>query len=632
MHLRTLTVLFLTTILTAAAVGAMFLGGEEAPAATIPPAETAMPARLDVGPGSVADRQPTDAAVRKVAVGDEFRFTSSWCTEHALRHAQQARAQVVRVQVAGMLQMIVQSETPDELALAYAMPQANAELSIDEQPADAARLQADLALGATVRVRRDGTVLGYRFEAGVDARSRNLLRRLFATLRIGGDDGRAIWTASEVDATGAASIHARRTCDHGQEQVRWQKQGTCTNAGAATTVTGQGRLERPVGGGWWHRIVHDERAEVAFAGVGIGVRAQLTAEHRLMERLPFAVTAAFDWHAPWLSADGAEDAAKAAAAAEHDKWAAELRETSFAAAIQRALAGLARGEAGESEVHEAAERLRWLLRTRPEVLAELAVLLRDASADDRLVAVLVGALGGEGGKAAQQLLATMSVDSAQSVARRSAALCAMFQVSAPVAGLLAAARANRVVEGAPELADTATLLLGALAQADRLGNGAEDPLPELLALESQVLVDGKLGAWLEALGNSGRVEVVEVGARYLRSSDAELRAAAVAALRRVATPEAVQLLAGATSDADELVRLRAVQALHGCTDGQAPIALQRALADSDQNVRLAAVAALGDRADARTFRARLARVAAEDGAEAVRAAAASCVAQLDARG
>ncbi|MBK8095537.1 MAG: HEAT repeat domain-containing protein [Planctomycetes bacterium] len=581
-------------------------------------------------------RVTASSDAEELAPGAALRYETDWQTTHRIDSTRARSSQEILIQAVGSLDLVVLATRDDQVAMGFRMPAASTRLVVGGHDADAALLARDLATGATVRLTRDGNIHGFRFPTTIDARQRNLLRRLFATLRVPSWTGATAWQSGDGTPDYDAGLSARRTDDgSGPSAVAWtrstNRQSAATDPAHAFSLRGRGHgsLAWDTNARWWGVIDHTDELHCEHAGAGMRVDSTLTAAHRLVEVGNVAVAASFDWDGPWESAAGQEDVGAAARLGEQQEWAFALRETTAAGEIERLVAILARGDEAAGEIPPMVERLRWLLRVRPDALGILTSRLQADDLDPTLAAVLCTALAGEGSHGAQEVLTALA-NTAASPERRGAALASMFHLSAPTPATVDAVQHLLDHETEAELRDMAMLLTGALARSEC--RAQVDVLPQLLAREQLAITTNRLDAWLEALGNSGRPEVLGVGDRYLRHGDPAIRIAAVAALRRIDAAAAVELLVESAQDTDPLVRLRSLEAMAGRRSERAAAALARATGDTEESVRIGAIHGLVERHDADLYRDRLLRIGRDDPSPRVREVANAAAGQLLARG
>lgn len=195
----------------------------------------------------------------------------------------------------------------------------------------------------------------------------------------------------------------------------------------------------------------------------------------------------------------------------------------------------------------AQKRLRAWLRAHPEGAAQLAAQLRAGRFSEREAAALCLALAKSGSREAQRALEQLAADASLPENLRTQAATALADLVAPDA---------HAVETLIHLADRD----GGASQQDLVGSAATMSLGTLLGQHSDVAevadaarsyLEGRLGATdpkgvseaLWAVGNSGDASFLDLLTPLIENADAELRAAAAHALRKMPGQEAGPLLA-----------------------------------------------------------------------------------------
>jgi hypothetical protein len=241
------------------------------------------------------------------------------------------------------------------------------------------------------------------------------------------------------------------------------------------------------------------------------------------------------------------------------------------------------------------------LRSEPTSVTVVASQVRSHPGD---ASALIAALGDAGGEPCQTELISLLKGTELSAPQQRAVLQALGRTESPNARVVA--RLQALLDD-PNLGFQAKLSLGSaifrLKEHDP--RTAHDALSSLLA--------GARGAgarieYLKALGNAGHPDSVTTLVQVLGDSDATLRAAAAAALRRVTSADVDPVLVRVLeSEPEPSVRLAALEAVRSrpATDALLRLALELAERDADRAVRIQAIALAAD--FGRTHQTELAR-------------------------
>lgn len=257
---------------------------------------------------------------------------------------------------------------------------------------------------------------------------------------------------------------------------------------------------------------------------------------------------------------------------------------------------------------EAWERLAALARFFPsEVLPLIDHLLRSGQLDTASQNWLLSALGkagGAGSEAATALLAALLADVTLPDDLRVSALIAAHQLGAHVTPGVVQATIDVLVGDASSenaLPTTAALLLGQLAGHERLPGGSATLIDAGLELvREQAFERGEPSVYFDALGNSGRPDLVAQSFAYLDHPDPAVRLAAAKSLGKL--PDDLRTFAElahvATRDESPSVRAAALEALVALPPTPESADLLRGVAGSDADVvvRDRAVTTLGSHA------------------------------------
>lgn len=462
---------------------------------------------------------------------------------------------------------------------------------------DAKALDEHLRRPVLVLLDADDRILGYRFAEGVPAQCKNIVRSVCATIRLPADAAGKEWRGKEGDAGGMATVEVAGL-DAGTGEVRWQRGGYDERIGGIDKPTMQGRgVARVDDRPWWAETEYNETQELKVAQMELVVRQEAEVRTRRIEIGATKVQLPADlWTGQWEPAAGDADAKQAAAEGAGDEERELLQGVEFDAILQEIgfLLGSGRGET--KEWWEAHRRLVALLRARPELAEKVLAMLLDPHLDRQMAANLAGAAGAAGTPVMQGVLVKVARTGYLEVDRRALALVALVQVHQPDLAVyqdLYALVGDAQLD--PRLRGTSLYMLGAAA-----GRADADPqlMAQLLAYEETAIQAGLLEEYLAALGNTGLPVILPIVQQHLASTNPEVRAAAIDALRRLETPEALALLQQhATQDPAANVRCEAFEALAEHDDAGVWAIYQEGLRDQSIKVREAVVRALGQRDD-----------------------------------
>jgi hypothetical protein len=236
--------------------------------------------------------------------------------------------------------------------------------------------------------------------------------------------------------------------------------------------------------------------------------------------------------------------------------------------------------------------------TEEAYLTFLKLWKRDQQSSSELLTFGVGVLATFAGPKAEHELVEF-YRKEEIPAHREAVLTSLATTEAPLnpetqAFLASLATADL---GKTELTDGAALALGASLERAPSSEGEG----VLLGLLDGAQNPTQQATYLDAIGNSGRVTMVESVERFLESESEDLRARAVYALRSMADPRVPRWIGDALQDSSESVRLSAFRALvyreeknqfsneiHSCIDreeGALQAACQRLVAAMETGAR-----------------------------------------------
>jgi HEAT repeat protein len=505
-----------------------------------------------------------------------------------------------------------------ERVLELHMPAVLTRLHTPQGIADSAALDTALREPVRIRVAADGRILGYRFSSQLRREWRNTLRSLCASLRAPQSGAR--WEGVEGDAGGMARVvvHCPPALEEGAErEVRWTRSGYDAPSahGIQPVMKGEG-MSLHTRSIFARSSTYAEHQEINIPIGDVRIVQNLRVTSKLLRESVELVQLPADlWEGEWEPASGAGDALPG----EEEDDVGPKAPASLAAHIQLLQQFVLDDAKDSPEFYEAFQRLVADLMNGTLDPEEVRRLLMDPALDPELARILSGAAGAAGTPALQNVLVDVARAGQLPLERRSCAVVALVQVAGPdnqaAQGLLAL-----LLDPAtdPQLAKASLYMLGAFA-----GKPGADPalFQQLLALESRAASEGSLQHFLTALGNVGNNSILPTIQRYLEHSDANLRAAALDALRRLESPEAFAILSQhATSDPAPKVRAEALGSLSQQPGELALPLLASALNDASVAVRKAAVQALGGREEPQAI-ALLTQARDQDPAASVRSLA-----------
>jgi HEAT repeat protein len=570
---------------------------------------------------AVVSPPPPAAGAYGAAIGTALTFGLAGRSTTAMQQDKAGAPRAITLELAARLELTIAAREGREILLRAALAAVDLRPSAggSHEPQAATRLARELELPFAIRMRDDGNTVGYRFDPLAGPEARNFVRALVAALRwvVPADAGRG-WQAEESDACGAYLASYSRTANAvSKQKLRYLAEQD------APRVDGGGEARFDATIGWLESGAFEESLELAVPELGLRVRQDSRLHFELREHSwnPAPVHAASV--GAWDSADTLDGQADAIATAELrrlDRFASRLEGVTAESLVARLRALEAASQLDTQEACAVREELEWLIRLRPEVLQTLAELVEDSDLPQAARLTILITIGNAQIEPAQDLLSRWLLDPTVGDGLRQAAAFASSALRQPSPAVTAAL--EHVIEhdgNTQRVRRTALLALGTLS------NAAPDNVARLLAFETRARASGALGTWLEALGNAGQPGILAAAERYLHDADDTIRAAAVAALRKLDAHGATLALATVLADdSAPTVRARAAEQLATRSTEPALAALERALLhDPDASVRQAALVAL-DRASARSDRVLrlLRRVAAQDATEDLRAFAA----------
>jgi HEAT repeats len=572
------------------------------------------------------------------AVGQVCRFEWKADSTTAIHAAKQAGTSKLQVRLGGVMTTTVLARRGDEMIVELEFPKVTGTFGTNGQRSKLGQdaLTSALATCTLLRMRDNGTTLGYAFAKSVGPKHRNFIRGLWTACRFVARDTRdAAWRTTEQDVIGTAELEYRwrkpilqgnRVIGgelHRRKLGYRQPEDAADSAHGTLTGEGEGTAHLNPDLGWFETARWTESVTRQIDEVGVKVVSSLSAQWRLtdVEWREIADTDAL-WRTSWQSVAAQ---AETGASSEAD-LANQNRERLRGATLGRLLADLElllSQNASHADIYAKKLDLTWLLRLRPEAMTRLQGMLSGMTANVQGLAI--SAIGATELPGAQTFLAQLFGNAANSAAQRQAAAWSMMQVRKPQgASVLAFAKA---LSGRARMDDEG-VAAGILALGTMLGRtdpaARDEAFATLVGLEAAAIREGALANWLEALGNAAVPGALPFAQRHRDHAAANVRAGAIAAVRRVAGGDALALVAAGLSDQQPAVRALAAEILATRAEPAALAAVERMLrAEKDARVRSAAVAALDARLRDPRARAMVARVARNDPDAGVRKMAAA---------
>lgn len=233
------------------------------------------------------------------------------------------------------------------------------------------------------------------------------------------------------------------------------------------------------------------------------------------------------------------------------------------ATLSSLLGELEHTEADGSDQGALYPRLRALILVYPKSCIELEQHLSKCRSDSRTFSLITSAIGSAGHAQAQAALSAVLQTRQNDVPALIRLISLLGMAHRPTAATEQTLQ-QYAAHASPAVASTARLALGVVAH-DLRGEFPARAERIVRWLEQQLTTAGSPSEqelWLRALGNAGLERTLPLLRSFLNSGDASVRAAAVAALRWLDTPETAERLQNIlTHDRDVEVRRQAAFAL-----------------------------------------------------------------------
>ncbi len=572
--------LFVTTTVTVGVLIAFATlqgaSGGNHPAPVMLSPEEATPSE-DVNAVAVIADERTSAAIPMNAEGSgfyllpagrqlEMDFTAS--ARSKVRFQEDAGDTAFSMNLGGQLNVLVVAETEEELVLQMSVLDLETSVTTAEGPVDpaaASQFAGTIQSPSLARMDRNGQLLGYRFDESADAQARNLHRTLWSGFTAEFTDLEVdAWSASRQDASGPfelAYTWESRADEGPSGTLKFEKlsQATESEDGQMEIVESQGVAEVDGTERWLSHVVYEEtlRLEVPSAETVVTVASVLEFTLNAATNQPLPADP-FDWSFAWDPASGARDADAPkpyASSASH-----ELALEGVDAIALRIEELIEAGEFSSYAILEAEQALKLLMLEDPENVEKLAELIKAGMLSEKAESVLLAAAGMAATPEAQGLLATTFDDVEASDTRRKYAAWSMLQVESPTPQVIDTVMASLDNQDLSAGMKSTSLLTAGAVSSRVKGEARDTLLSTLLAEEERARDEGRLRTWLNALGNAGFPETLPHIAPYFTHQDAQLRATACSAVRKLPLEEATELLLKALrQDEDAIVRTAAAE-------------------------------------------------------------------------
>jgi len=598
--------------------------------------------RLEAAPESGADRTPlpSHGGFYTAPIGSEltFRITVDARSRIQMAMEDQPVGQELDTILRGHMRVLVIARRGNELITQLLFDRVSASYGIAGGLERSPVLEQAIGRPTQVRMRDDGSVLGFLFDDKTNAYAKNLIRGVVCGFRfvIPRNAGRA-WEREESDPTGIATVRYEWTTSARRDGKRVRRTKTRYRAlaghendldvGYVVGGSGVAELDRSVG--WLRdakiRETLHAKTENAPVRVSTEYAADLELTHHKMRNLGELPEAG--WDDTWAAVEGVEDTRAIAISNERELWQLEVGDATLASLLAEIQALVAAEPLDSAALTAASHKLALLIRLESKTLEELAGMV--PVAEPFVADVLLGAVGAANTDPAQNMLAAVAGDGKGSQQLRQSALDSMIQLAAPNDAALDSVRNLVNDESAPPgLRDNSLLILGALGSREP-GSKSTDRaavVASLIAYEDRARDGGRLEHWLHALGNTGHDNVMPTLQRYLAHEETPVRHAATSALGDIKSARATAaLLDRARQESDPRVRAVAVRSLASRPDAGALDYVGRVLAeDRNESIRRAAVDGLCTQFLVNnSVRPILERVAAGDASSELRKLAAS---------
>lgn len=524
--------------------------------------------------GNPAERVAAAAAMGWLGapVGSRFRYEVTDRSDYTIKNPESGAQPVGTMNLACIVQTTVLARRTGEV-LVEEQIEALQFVGADGRPiaADAVQtsFQAAVVQPFLRRLGAHGQVLGYGFASELDGDQRNFLRGVMAALTFQAPlDAVLTWSCEEADTTGEYDArydvvpgeHAETITVH---RSRLQYKAIAGQAELPKhELRGVGEATFATQIGWLRDATIDEGMTLALPMLDLETVVERRAKARLLAADRVEVSSSTDgWDRANSPATGMkEQVGQFAADSERRHWQQLLQGVTLEQLLAELSGLLAQQPVAQEALNAAFQKLQWLAKLDDKVALAIGqrVLTRELAGD--LAGVALSSLGAAGTPAAQAMLGATRSDRTLDLTIRQHATVATLQLAAPSAELVEGLARDAASDF--DGRDNAMLVLGALAtRSGQLADG-RTPTQALLAMENDAAARGGLASWLLAVGNAAPAETMAIAARHLEHADAEVRAAALVALRRVTSADAVTvLIERGLGDSADSVRREALREL-----------------------------------------------------------------------
>lgn len=376
----------------------------------------------------------------------------------------------------------------------------------------------------------DGRVRGYSFARDLSPTAQNIIRGLIGSAQVAVRD-EAQWTADEDDIQG--SYVASYSKDEAGALVKTKRPYSKIEGMATLDVRARGVAN--VGEDGWPTKVTFEEHKVASMGEKMPVA---TTDARLEQTLTGTRS-----DPSLLGRFEREESDLAAASAFGTMDDGEVSRVADARLVGDATAdailGDARAAKDDAATIAAGDKLAAKLRLTPGDADRMATLAK--SLPPREANVVVGALGGAATPESTKALGRLVNDAKGPPAVRANAATQLAFAKGANAMEARDSLSQGLSDSSREVRESSALALGNVAR--ELGDADGETVRDLVARYERARDDEERAMLLEALGNSGSVEILPVVSSALTSENESLREAAAHALRFLPLGDADKVLA-----------------------------------------------------------------------------------------
>lgn len=579
------------------------------------PAKTALRYRFDVGDVLCYQFDSTS----DLTLGVSQAFASDASGQGFQVNSTGDQTQKLSFGLSGVLTLTAYESTGTSVVLGYRFSDLSVDIAGQGRSADAdvtSKIEKEAADEVLVIASPVGRITEIWFPKGMGTEARNLTKGLIlqATLVLPETEATS-WEAREEDTSGeyVARYTLERNCrSDGRVYARVTREKdrytrlffaqleAVANASMKCNVTTRGKTQGlfDVEQGSWKGVEVDEQLRVEgveFAqDVQVASRATLFLSSRSHEEAVSRQAAArmeeLKKCGERSGPAGPEGALGIAREAQEERW----RELVKGTTVDSLLLDLARfqGMTESREAYEAWEKLSILFRLDDKAVARVLLLMTNGVVSTGVQEAVAGALGSAGTPLAQEALVEILSGSGTAETVRDSAIVALSLVARPTQGSEEFLR--RKAQGAEDAMETRQSLVGLGAFARSLSQ--EDPgrssgiVAFLLESEKRSQDAEWTRSVLDALGNAGAREGLEVVARHLGDADEGTRASAASALRFVEDASVEDRLAKVLdADSSSMARAAAANALGYRSGARVEEILAGASRHTDEQVRRCAI-------------------------------------------